>query len=327
MSKRIPTPLKSGDEIRVIAPSTGIKIIGTDCRQIAKQRFEEMGLKVSFGKNTIDDNFDMLGSSEIQKRASDINDAFSDPKVKAIFTIIGGFNSNQVLPFLDYELIKSNPKIICGFSDITALLNGIYAQTGLIGFYGPHYSSIGMLKGNEYTLEYLQQILFNRSANIIPSKEWSDDLWFIDQNKREFIKNDGWWIINNGTAHGELAGGNLSTYVLLQGTPYRPKFSKDTILMIEECNHSLADDKEFLRQLQSIAQQADFANVKALLIGRFQKNSNISRDKLEFILQNIPQLKGLPIIANIDFGHTTPIATLPIGGNCEVSTQQIQVNW
>lgn len=327
MSKIIPAPLKSGDEVRIIAPSTGIKIIGSDTRDIAKQRFEAMGLKVTFGKNTTDDNFDMLGSSEVHKRAEDINDAFADPNVKAIFTIIGGFNSNQVLPFLDYELIKSNPKIICGFSDITALLNGIYAQTGLISFYGPHYSSIGMLKGNEYTLEHLQQILFNRSADITPSKEWSDDRWFIDQDKREFIKNDGWWIINNGTAHGELTGGNLSTYILLQGTPYRPQLPKETILMIEECNYTLADDKEFLRQLQSIAQQPDFANVKALLIGRFPKNSNISREKLEFILQNIPQLTGLPIIANIDFGHTTPIATLPIGGNCEVSPQKIKVSW
>ncbi|MBE6452322.1 MAG: LD-carboxypeptidase [Alphaproteobacteria bacterium] len=327
MQKLIPSPLQSGDEIRIIAPSTGIKIIRADCRQIAKQRFEAMGLKVSFGQNTIDDNFDMLGSSEIEKRASDINDAFKDKNIKAIFTIIGGFNSNQVLPFLDYDLIKNNPKIICGFSDITALLNGIYAQTGLIGFYGPHYSSIGMLKGCEYTIDYLQQILFSRSANIVPSNEWSDDLWFLDQEKREFIKNDGWWIINDGIAKGELAGGNLSTYILLQGTPYRPQFSKDTILMIEECNYSLADDKEFLRQLQSIAQRTDFSNIKALLIGRFQKNSGISREKLEFILKNIPQLKGLPIIANIDFGHTTPIATLPIGGNCEVTSQQIKVNW
>jgi len=153
MQKLIPSPLQSGDEIRIIAPSTGIKIIRADCRQIAKQRFEAMGLKVSFGQNTIDDNFDMLGSSEIEKRASDINDAFKDKNIKAIFTIIGGFNSNQVLPFLDYDLIKNNPKIICGFSDITALLNGIYAQTGLIGFYGPHYSSIGMLKGCEYTID------------------------------------------------------------------------------------------------------------------------------------------------------------------------------
>ena len=319
--------LKAGDEIRVVAPSTGIKIIGADTRKIAKERFEAMGLKVSFGCNTTDDNFDMMGSSSIEKRAADINEAFADPNVKAIFTIIGGFNSNQVLPFLDYDLIKNNPKILCGYSDITALLNGIYAKTGLIGFYGPHYSSIGMLKGNEYTLDCMQKVLFEGEADILPSAEWSDDAWYIDQENRDFVKNEGWWILRDGKAKGELAGGNLCTYILLQGTPYQPKFAKDTILMVEDCHYSLADDKEFLRDLQSVAQREDFANVKAVLIGRFQKKSNISREKLEFIVNSIPQLSGLPIIANIDFGHTTPIATLPIGGECEVSSSKIKVVW
>ena len=327
MSELIPFNLKSGDEIRVIAPSTGIKIIGEDCRQIAKQRFEEMGLKVTFGKNTTDDNFDMFGSTEITKRAEDINEAFADSNVKAIFTILGGFNTNQVLPFLDYDLIKANPKILCGYSDITALLNAIYAQTGLITFYGPHYSSIGMLKGNEYTLDYLQQMLFHKQAHIKPSDEWSDDAWFINQENREFIKNEGWWIIHSGQVKGKLVGGNLGTYILLQGTPYQPHFSEDTILMLEDCYTSSADDKFFLRQLQSLAQSKGFESVRAILIGRFQKQSNISREKLEFIINCIPQLAHLPVIANIDFGHTTPILTLPIGGDCEILSDTIKVSW
>lgn len=325
MQKIIPQLLKSGDEVRVIAPSVGIKIISADTRKIAKERFEAMGLKVSFGTNTTDDNFDMLGSTSIERRAADINEAFADKNVKAIFTIIGGFNSNQLLPFLDYELIKNNPKIICGYSDITALLNGIYAKTGLIGFYGPHYSSIGMLKGNEYTLDYLQKLLFEGKGEIVPSTEWSDDAWYLDQENREFIKNEGWWILQDGSAKGELAGGNLCTYILLQGTPYQANFAKDTILMVEDCNYSLMDDKEFLRNLQAVAQRDDFANVRALLIGRFQKKSDISREKLEFIINSIPQLRGMPIIANIDFGHTTPIATLPIGGECVVANNMIKV--
>ncbi|MCQ2741270.1 MAG: LD-carboxypeptidase, partial [Alphaproteobacteria bacterium] len=159
MENLIPQKLKKGDEIRIVAPSTGIKIIGKDCRQIAKERFEALGLKVSFGRYTTDDNFDEMGSSSIENRAADIMDAFKDKNVKAIFTIIGGFNSNQILPFLDYEIIKQNPKIICGFSDITALLNGIRAKTGLLVFYGPHYSSIGMKKGCDYTFEMMRDVL------------------------------------------------------------------------------------------------------------------------------------------------------------------------
>lgn len=137
MQKIIPAPLKKGDEIRVVAPSRGIKIHGADSRETALKRFGEMGLKVTFGKHMTDDNWDMMGTSSIADRVEDIHEAFANSEVKAIFTIIGGFNSNQLLPFLDYELIRKNPKIFCGFSDITALLNGIYAQIGLVTFSGP----------------------------------------------------------------------------------------------------------------------------------------------------------------------------------------------
>lgn len=320
-----PAFLQKGDEIRVVAPSTGIKIIGADCRAIAKERFEAFGLKVSFGKNTIDDNFDEFGTSDYKKRAEDIMDAFRDKNIKAIFTIIGGFNSNQVLPFLDYEIIKANPKIVCGFSDITALLNGIRAKTGMITFYGPHYSSIGMKKGNEYTLNCLQRMLFEGKSDFAPSAEWSDDLWFIDQEKRDFIKNDGWWVLQDGNAQGVLEGGNISTLVLLGGTDFAVKFEQPTILALENCFISGADKKEFLRQLQAMVQRADFVNVRALLIGRFQKDSKVSRADLEYIVSSIPQLKGLPIIANMDFGHTTPIATLPLGGKCTIMDGKIKL--
>ena len=321
----LPDFLHKGDEIRVVAPSVSLKIIGSDCRAIAKERFEAMGLKVSFGKNTTDDNCDEFLSSDCYKRAEDIMDAFRDKNVKAIFTIIGGFNSNQVLPFLDYEVIKANPKIVCGYSDITALLNGVRAKTGLVGFYGPHYSSIGMKKGNEYTLDCLQKALFEGKFEFKACDEWSDDLWFLDQEKREFIKNDGWWVLQDGSAQGMLEGGNLSTLVLLNGTEFAVKFEQPTILMVEDCFISGADKKEFMRRLQAMAQREDFAKVKAILIGRFQKDSKVTKADLEYIVKSIPQLEGLPIIANMEFGHTTPIATLPLGAKCTVAQGKVKL--
>ena len=327
MQKIIPAKLQKGDEIRVIAPATGLKIIGQDCRQIAKERFEALGLKVSFATNTTDENFDMFASTDIKKRADDIMEAFLDKNVKAIFTILGGFNSNQILPFLDYEVIKNNPKILCGYSDITALLSAIEVKTGLVCFYGPHYSSIGMKKGNEYTLDMLEKVLFEGESELKTSDEWSDDLWFIDQENRDFIKNEGWWVLQNGNAKGELKGGNLGTFLLLNGTPYQSEFKKDTILMIEDCNYTKNDGEVFFRHFQALAQRDDFVNVRAVFIGRFQKASDVTREKLEFIVNNIPQLKGLPVIANLDFGHTTPIATLPIGGMCEINNGKIKVWW
>lgn len=118
MQKIVPAKLAAGDEIRVVAPARGIRIIGQESREIAAQRFAALGLKVSFGSNTTDENWDMTGSSPIEDRIADIHEAFADKNVKAVFTIIGGANSNQLLPYLDYELIKANPKIFCGFSDI-----------------------------------------------------------------------------------------------------------------------------------------------------------------------------------------------------------------
>jgi muramoyltetrapeptide carboxypeptidase LdcA involved in peptidoglycan recycling len=323
-----PAKLHQGDEIRIIAPSTGLKIIGADCRQIAKERFASWGLKVSFAKNTTDENFDYFGSSNAALRAADIMEAFTDAKVKAIFSIIGGFNSNQILPFLNYDVIRQNPKIICGFSDITALLNGIRAQTGLKVLYGPHYSSIGMLKGNEYTLEMLKPMLFEEEANWEATPVWSDDLWFLDQQNRQFTDNEGWWYINPGRAEGTLEGGNLGTYVLLNGTPYQPKWQNPTILAVEDCfTAEAADAKYFLRQLQALAQREDFKYVKALLIGRFQKSSNVSKETLTEIVRHIPQLANLPVIGNMDFGHTTPIATLPLGGFCRIEENKVLLRW
>ena len=328
MKNIVPQKLKQGDEVRIIAPSTGIKIIGADCRQIAKERFEAMGLKVSFGRYTTDENFDMMGSSAAEKRVADIMEAFQDQEVKAIFTIIGGFNSNQVLSLLDYEVIKQNPKILCGFSDITALLNGIRAKTGLIVFYGPHYSSIGMKKGCEYTLDCFQKVLFGGACNIKASETWSDDLWFLDQENRQMIQNEGWWVIHEGEAKGELAGGNLGTLLLLNGTPYQPIWEKETVLAVEDCfTAAAADAKYFLRQLQALTQREDFKNVKAVLIGRFQKESNISRELLTHIVNRITELKNIPVIANLDFGHTTPIATLPLGGEAVVQNGIVKVSW
>lgn len=324
MEKIIPAKLAAGDEIRVIAPARGLKIIGQDARKIAQERFEAWGLKVSFGRHTTDENWDMLGSSSISDRVEDIHEAFADKDVKAIFTIIGGANSNQLLPYLNYELIRANPKVFCGFSDITALLNAIYAQTGLVTFSGPHFSSLGMLKGADYTLENLKIMLMGERANALkPSDEWSDDLWFLDQEKRNFMKNEGYWQLHQGEAEGTLIGGNLGTFNLLLGTKYRPAFEKNTILFIEDTEGS--DILAFERNLQALIYQPDFGNVRGILIGRFQKGSKVSREQLEYIVSTKRELSGLPIWANLDFGHSTPLLTIPLGGRGKISSDGLSI--
>lgn len=324
MQKIIPERLKKGDKVMVIAPSRGLKIIGQDCRDIARQRLESLGLEVVYAPNTTDDNWDYMGSSSIEKRVEDIHTAFKDKSVKGIMTIIGGANSNQLLPYLDYNLIKSNPKIFCGFSDITALHGAINAKTGLVTYYGPHFSSLGMKHGCDYTFEHwIKMLLTDGKDNIVPSEIWSDDLWFLDQEKREFEASDGYWNIHEGEAQGKIIGGNLCTFNLLLGSSFRPAFEKDTILFIEDTEVSpLAD---FERNLQALMYQPDFTNVKALVIGRFQKGSKVTREGLEFILNNKKELKNLPILANVDFGHSSPLLTIPLGGQAILKNERLYI--
>lgn len=310
----IPNKLNPGDEVRIIAPSRSMVILGEDCKKIATERLESLGLKVTFGKYVNEADRDYLVASA-KHRAEDLNEAFKDSNVKAILTVIGGFNSNQILDYIDYDLIKDNPKIFCGFSDITALLDSIYAKTGLTTYYGPHYSSFGMLKGFEYEMEYFKKMFFSKEEiEIKSSEDWSDDAWFIDQEKREFIPNDGMFVINEGNAEGELVGGNLCTLNLLQGTPYMPDISNKILFLEDDGEAGNAFLMNFDRDLQSLIHTPEFKTVKGLILGREQKGCNMTKQKWITMIKNKPELSNMPVIAGGDFGHTTPIATLPIGG-------------
>jgi muramoyltetrapeptide carboxypeptidase len=247
----IPEKLKIGDKIMVVAPSRSLSLLSKKNKEIAEKRFNELGLKVSFSKNILEK--DDFISSSIKSRVDDLHQAFSDKKVKAIFTVIGGYNANQLLRYLDFDLIRRNPKIFCGYSDITVLQNAIYAKTGLVTYSGPHFSTLGMKKGIDYSLEYIKRCLFDkRKFKVEPSKRWSDDLWYLDQENRKFIKNKGFLPINYGNAEGTIIGGNLCTLNLLQGTEFMPSL-KGAVLFLEE--DDLAKDvvaMEFDRNLQSI---------------------------------------------------------------------------
>lgn len=321
-----PNKLKKGDEVRIIAPARSMLILGEDCKEIATKRLEELGLKVSFGKYLMETDEDYISASA-EHRAEDLNEAFADKNVKAILTVIGGFNSNQILKYIDYENIKNNPKILCGFSDITAILDAINAKTGLVTYYGPHYSSFGMKKGFEYELEYFIKMFFKEEPiEIKSSEEWSNDPWFLDQENRKFIKNDGMFVINEGKAEGTIVGGNLCTFNLLHGTEFMPDL-KDAILFLED--DGMAEKAfmwEFDRNLQSLIMQKDFDKVKAIVIGRAEINSQMDNRKWIKLIKSKPELNNIPVIAGADFGHTTPIFTFPIGGKAKLEAKANKIN-
>lgn len=225
-------------------------------------------------------------------------------------------------------MIRNNPKIICGYSDITALNNAIFKKTGLVTYIGPHFSTWGMKKGFNYSLDYFNKCLTaNDSYKVKESLDWSDDSWYLDQENRNFIKNDGAVIINEGVAEGVAIGGNLCTFNLLQGTEFIPDI-KDSILFIED------DDQagdifslEFDRNLKSLIDQPNFSKVRGVIIGRFQKKTDINIDKLKYIINTKKELTNIPIVVDMDFGHTSPLLTLPIGGQIIISAKNNKVNF
>lgn len=312
----IPAKLKQGDEIRIIAPSRSIGIIAENQVGIAVKRLNEMGFKVTFGEHVAE--MDCMSSSSIRSRVADIHEAFNDSSVKAILTVIGGFNSNQLLPYLDYDLISENPKILCGFSDITALATAIYTQTELVTYSGAHFSSFSMEKGLEYVIDSFSACLLQKEPFILEeSVSWSDDEWYLDQENRNFIPNEGLVVMQSGEAEGTIIGGNLCTLNLLQGTEYMPHLA-GAILFLEDT--SMSDPETFDRDLESLLSQPGADEIQGLIIGRFQKESAMTAEKLAFIIKTKTALQEIPIISGADFGHTQPVATFPIGGTAGINT-------
>lgn len=309
-----PKKIQTGDHIRVVSPSKSFSILSEETVDIALQRLRNLGFTVTISQHA--SVMDDLGSSSIEERIEDLHDAFADKSVAIVLTTIGGHNCNQILKYLDYELIKHNPKILVGYSDITALANAIYAKTGLVTYSGPHFSTFGMKKGADYTIDYFQKCLMSEDPfDINPSTHWSDDAWYLDQENRTFHVNRGWTVIQEGEAEGVSIGGNLCTLNLLQGTEYMPSL-EDSILFLED--DYLTFPENFDRDLQSLIHQPSFEGIKAILIGRFQHKSGLTDEFLQKILASKKELKGLPIIANLDFGHTSPMFTFPIGGRVKM---------
>jgi muramoyltetrapeptide carboxypeptidase len=302
--------LQRGDEVRIVSPAVSLGFIPEDQQLTARERLEGLGLRLSFSTNAeVMDRFD---SSPVEARVSDLHEAFADPGVKGILTTLGGYNSNGLLGYLDYDLIRANPKIFCGFSDITALATAIYARTGLVTYSGPHFTTFGMKHGIDYTIEYFERCLMREEPfEVRPADHWSDDLWYQDQENRDLVPNPGYEVIYAGEAEGKLLGGNLGTLCLLFGTPYMLDL-EESILLLEDDEET--DPVHFDRKLQSLIHQPGFEGVRGIVFGKFQRASNMDQDTLTAIVESKRELDGMPVVAGASFGHTTPQFTFPIGG-------------
>jgi muramoyltetrapeptide carboxypeptidase len=318
----IPPKLKARDLVRIIAPAGSMSCECKELLPLASKRLEQLDLELSFAKNL--EESDIFGSSSIESRVNDLHQAFSDKQVKLVLALVGGFNSNQLLRHLDYDLIKANPKIFCGYSDITALANAIYAKTTLITYSGPNFINFADNKCINYILEYFKKCFFSEEHfSVVPSEEWFFDPWCDCPKNSKVIKNKGYALINEGESSGAIIGGNLCTLNLLQGTEYFPSLN-NAILFIEDDYE--VKGSHFDRDLQSLIHQADFPKVKGILIGRFQETSNMDIEKITQIIKTKRELKNIPVIANVDFGHTTPLFSFPIGGLARIKATSHQIS-
>jgi len=168
----------------------------------------------------------------------------------------------------------------------------------------------------DQTLAWFRSALFDdRPTELTFAATWSDEAWFEPQDDRTIMSNEGPWVLQPGEAAGTLIGGNLCTLNLLHGTPYMPSLD-GALVFIEDDFES--DPHTFDRDLTSLTQQPDFDGVQGLLIGRFQQSVEMTRSMLQWIIGSKRELAGVPVVANMDFGHTDPLMTLPVGGSAAI---------
>lgn len=311
-------------EVRIVAPSMSLKEEKRKKIKSIEAYFCSLGYSLTMG-NHIFLQDDLFGCSSIQERVEDLMNAFLDKNVEVIICADGGYQVNQILPYLDYDKIKQNPKIIIGYSDITALLIAIMKQCHFVTYYGPMLD--GFYSLNEYTLSYFEKILKKDKFVLTSSKEIFDYQKKGSQSKKIVLSNKGMVAIQNGCACGRIIGGNLCTLNLLQGTKYMPNLD-NCILFLEDDADDFGRDVflfEFDRNLESLL-QLPHCSIKGIVFGRFQLCSKMTIDKLMKVIQNKEKLKNIPIVAEADFGHTNPMVTIPLGGYCELSVQNQDIH-
>lgn len=311
----LPEKINAGDEIRIIAPARSAGDIDEVVIARAQAALESLSLKVSFSQYAFSRS--QRGCPTDVEKVDDLHAAFLDPNVKGILAAIGGFNSNQLLGRIDWDIIRANPKIFAGFSDITVLNHAILTKTGLVTFATPNFYCFGLPPESNYSLEYFRRCLFAgqpETYKVRASKEFYDYAWDYDEKSpRSKIVNGGMKIIQPGQASGTLLGGNLCSLNLLNGTEYFPCVEGDIILCLEDDSYDSIPET-FERNLQSLIQQPYFRQVKAILFGRFQRESIAANDSLAAIISSKKIGSNIPIVSNLDFGHTDPKFSYKIGG-------------
>lgn len=305
MSKIKPPVLNPGDTIGLVAPASPVDNIQLN-KGIAQLR--NMGFKIYLG-NTVRKLLSrgFLAASD-KERAEDINMAFKNENINAIFSIGGGYGSLRILPLLDYEEIKLNPKIFVGYSDITALLIAIHQKTGLVVFHGPMIAS-DFPNLTEHTKNYMIKALMK-----------TEPIGDVENP----VEGPHIRVINEGEAEGELIGGNLSLIISTLGTPYEID-TKDKILFIEEVNEEPYRIDRMLTQLILSRKLSEAAGIIICEIRNYEQKTLRATLTLEEVIRDRIGSLGIPAIYGLCCGHGPDKITIPIGVRARLDATQAKL--
>ena len=301
-----PKKLCKGDTIGVISPASPSEKASDIIRGI--NTLEEWGFRVVLGKN-VNKTKGFVAASE-EERAADLNEMFLRDDVDAVFVTQGGYGSAQIIPLLNYDVIRQNPKIFIGFSDITSLHLAIHTYTGLVTFHGPGMSRFNTEELTDYTKEYFMKALtMEEAVGDIPLA-----------NKKKWLHS-----IHGGVAVGELAGGNLTLICASLGTSYAID-TKDKILLIEDVD---TEPWTFDHMLSHLRNAGKLQEAKGIVVGEcsncvpYKNNPGFYVDtSLEDVLDYYLKPLGIPVLYGLPFGHTEDLATLPLGVQVRLDADQ-----
>lgn len=316
MTLLVPPLLQRGDTIGFFSPSSAATAWAPNRFARARAFLEGQGFRLKAGSLT--GQQDHWRSGSIAARAEELNALIRDPQVRCIMSVIGGNNSNSLLPYLDFEALRRDPKIIVGYSDVMALLLGIYAQTGLVTFYGPALvASFGELSPlvDETLASFLQIALADEvgvPCTMPTPAQWSDErLDWENQTRAKLCQPNRLISVGTGRVEGRLIGGNLNTMAGIWGSPYMPTIERGDILLLED---SLKSAETLERSFAHLKLCGVFDRIGGLILGKHElfNDQGSGKRPLDILLEVVGE-PTFPILAEFDCAHTHPMLTLPLG--------------
>ena len=321
----LPCRLSQGETIGLFSPSHPGSAGWIDDTNHAIAFLKEKGFRIKGGSLTGKRDFYRSGS--IQERANELNELIASSDVNCIMAISGGYVSNSLLPYINYEYLSKNPKIIIGFSDVTAILLAIYAKTGLITYYGPVLSCFGRKPPLHHeTYHYMSNIisgLHNAPYTLPTPGHWTEDYIDADEDIVYDMHENQMVTINGGIVDGRLIACNLNTLSGFMASEYMPKIENGDILMIEDKG---LDAETVEREYSMLKVSGIFDRIGGLIVGKqIDFNDRGTGRKHYEILQEVIGKVNIPVLAEFDCSHAMPMLTVPIGCKGRLDATQKKV--